>query len=109
MRVIKNIKRFLFGCRSYFLTLALAGLVVDLFTLTFSSELTNLFLIVIWLLVYWLYRFKVWQLMIVAIGFLIYASILPLSGKEALAEKIAIWAYFFLALVAVKGFFVSFK
>jgi len=101
-QVIKKIfKEYVFNQITLFV-LVIFGILLDIFVFKFTSDLLILFLTGLWILS--VYRFKFKGRVSVAGGliFLIMCPFLLIFGKEAIAEKSAVWAYMFLLVGVIQ-------
>ena len=99
---MNKIKNFLEGYKVWILVFTGVNILFDIFVLKFTSDLLILFLTGLWILS--VYRFKFKGRVSVAGGliFLIMCPFLLIFGKEAIAEKSAIWAYMFLLVGVIQ-------
>lgn len=98
----EKIKRFLNQYKTYLLTVAILGVLLDVFVLVLVYDSIILFLVALWLLSAWFYQIKGELLVVWAIIFLILSPLFANMGKEAIADKMIIWFGVFLLLGALR-------
>ncbi len=97
-RSISNIQYLVSNLRFAFLFLAILGISVDIFIFDSTSDLVILFLTGLWVLSVWLYEYEGRISIGMGLGFLILCPLLLIFNVDAVAEKVAIWAYIFLVV-----------
>ena len=98
----ERIKKFLRGYKLWLLLLTGVGLFIDIFLFDPTSDLVILLLVGLWALSVWLYGFEGRVSVALALGFLVLCPFLLIFGKDAIAEKSAIWSYMFLLVGVVR-------
>lgn len=100
----EKIRNFLGKYKLWLIFITGLGIFLDVFFLSFSSDLLILILTALWVLAVWLYKFDGRISVGIALGFLIICPILLVFKKEPIAEKAAIWVYMFLAIGVIQLF-----
>ncbi|PIU03185.1 hypothetical protein COT44_04810 [Candidatus Shapirobacteria bacterium CG08_land_8_20_14_0_20_39_18] len=93
---MENIKNFLI------LIIAGIGIFFDIFVFRFTSDLLILFLIGLWTILAYRYKFKGRVSIAGALIFLTMCPFLLIFKKDLVAEKSAIWAYMFLVVGVIQ-------
>jgi len=101
-RSISNIQYLVSNLRFIILFLTFLGLFLDIFIFEFTSDLVMLFLTGLWVLSIWLYEYEGRVSIGMGLGFLILCPLLLIFDADAIAEKVAIWAYMFLVVGVIQ-------
>jgi len=101
-QVIKKIfKEYVFNQITLFV-LVIFGILLDIFIIKFTSDLLILVLTGLWIWLVMLHKFEGRVPIAGGLIFLIMWPFLLIFGKEAIAEKSAIWAYMFLLVGVIQ-------
>jgi len=93
-----KVKMSLVHYKHFLLGVCAFGIFIDIFLFNFASDLITLFLIGLWILSVWLYKFEGRVSVAGALAFSVICPFLLILKKEPIAEKAAIWAYMFLVV-----------
>ena len=101
-QVIKKIfKEYVFNQITLFV-LVIFGILLNIFVFKFTSDLLILVLTGLWILSVYHYKFEGRVSIAGGLIFLIMCPFLLIFGKEAIAEKSAVWAYMFLLVGVIQ-------
>lgn len=103
---MRRIKIFLEKYKFWILIFAGGGILFDIFIFNPTWDLVILWQTSLWVLTIWLYKLEGRVSIAGALIFLAVCPFLLILNKESIAEKLAIWAYVFLA---VGGLVISTK
>ena len=79
------------------------GILLEIFLLKAISSLATLFLAISWILLIRHFKFENRVSFYLALFFLFFCPILLIFGKEAVAERFAIWVYIFLLIGIIQS------